>query len=97
MSAAYVISQVEVTDPKAYERYKAETPAVVAAFGGEFVVRGGRVEVLEGEPPMGRVIVTKFPSMEKALAFYHSDKHADLLKFRLASTECRRFIVEGVD
>ncbi len=97
MPAAYVISQVEVIDPEAYERYKAGTPAAVAAYGGEFVVRGGNVEVLEGEPPLGRVIMTKFPSMEQALAFYHSEEYADLLKIRLASTECRRFIVEGVD
>ena len=97
MPAAYLISQVDVHNPIGYEKYRAGTPAAIAAYGGEFLVRGGRVETLEGEPPLGRVIMVRFPSMEQALAFYHSDEYADLLTLRLASADSRRFIVEGAD
>jgi uncharacterized protein (DUF1330 family) len=51
--AAYVIYQAEVTDPEQYARYREKsTPSVVNA-GGEFLVRGGEVDMLEGEPPLG--------------------------------------------
>jgi uncharacterized protein (DUF1330 family) len=97
MPAAYLIAQVDVKDPARYEAYKAGVSAVIAAYGGEYIVRGGAVETMEGEAPSGRVIVLKFPSMEQARAFYHSDEYADLLALRLEVTESRLFIVEGAE
>ena len=47
--AAYLIADVEVTHPEAYEEYRAKVPAVIAAYGGRYLVRGGACEVLEGE------------------------------------------------
>jgi len=97
MPSAYVIAQIDVKDPEAYKEYQAGAPAVVAAYGGEFAVRGGQIETMEGDPPAGRVVVIKFPSVEKAKAFYHAEEYADLLKMRLSLTESRLFIVEGAD
>ncbi len=97
MPAAYLIAQIEVKDPARYEAYRVDVPAAIAAYDGEIIVRGGAVESLEGEAPPGRVVVLRFPSMERARAFYHSDEYADLLALCLAVTESRLFIVEGAD
>lgn len=97
MPAAYLIAQIEVKDPARYEAYRADVPAAIAAYDGEAIVRGGAVESMEGEPPPGRVVVLKFPSMARAREFYHSDEYADLLALRLEVTDSRLFIVEGVE
>lgn len=96
MPAAYLIVEVDVTDTGAYETYKAGTPGVIAQYGGAFIVRGGETEALEGAPPEGRVVVVKFPSMKQAKAFYHSPEYSELLKIRLAVSNSRGFLVEGV-
>ena len=97
MPAAYVIADVDVSDPVRYEAYKALTPGAVAAAGGRFVVRGGRHETLEGHWVPGRVVVIEFPSYEAAKAFYDSPPYVAARAAREGAT--RRFnmvIVEGV-
>jgi len=95
--AAYVIFQAEVIDPQRYEQYKARTPACIAAHGGRFVVRGGEVEVLEGEPPAGRTVVLEFPSMHAARAWYASDEYTEIRQLRAGAARARAYIVDGVD
>ena len=46
---AYLISQIEVHDPKGYEEYRRLVGASLAKYGAKFVVRGGKIEVLEGD------------------------------------------------
>ena len=67
MPSGYVIADVEVSDPERYKGYTALSPGAIAAAGGEFVVRGGRHETLEGDWTPGRVVVVKFPSLDSAL------------------------------
>ena len=64
--AAYVIAEVEVTDPALYERYRREVPGTLAPFGGRFVVRGGAVEPLEGDWAPKRLVVLEFPDRAAA-------------------------------
>ena len=64
--AAYVIGEIEITDPATYEDYRKQVLAVVTKYGGKFIARGGRTETLEGEPPARRVVVLEFPSLEQA-------------------------------
>jgi uncharacterized protein (DUF1330 family) len=97
MSFGYLIGEIDVKDPEAYKEYVAGTPAVVAKFGGEFIVRGGKTLAKEGQPPLGRVVVIRFPSYEKAKAFYESREYAGLLALRLSLTDSRLFLVDGVD
>ena len=63
---AYVIVQVDVTDPATFETYRAQVPATLAKYGGEYVVRGGKMEVLEGTWAYPRCVVLKFPDMAAA-------------------------------
>lgn len=95
MPAAYVIAEIDVKDPEGYKNYTAATPGVVAKFGGEFIVRGGATESKEGAAPRGRIVVIRFPSLDKARAFYDSDDYAELLALRISLTDSRLFLVEG--
>ena len=68
--AAYVIAEIEITDPEGYKAYTQVVPATIAAYGGRFIVRGGAAEVLEGEWPSLRRVVLEFPSVEAAKAWW---------------------------
>jgi uncharacterized protein (DUF1330 family) len=93
--SAYVIAEIEVTDPAAYEDYRKQVPAVVTRCGGKFVVRGGRIESMEGGWSPKRVVVLEFPSMEQALKWYRSDDYAPLIKLRQKASKGKLIIVEG--
>jgi uncharacterized protein (DUF1330 family) len=62
--AAYVIVDVEVTEPEPYEEYRRRVPATLERYGGRFAVRGGRYETLEGDWKPQRIVVLEFPSDE---------------------------------
>ena len=75
MSAGYVIAQLKVTNPENYKEYVAKVTEVVKKFGGEYLVRNGEYQVVEGEDNFPRLVIIKFPSYEKALEWYHSDEY----------------------
>ena len=75
MPAAYVIVEMQINDMEAYKGYMAAAPAAVQAFGGEYLVRGGRHETLEGDWQPHRVAMLRFPSYEQAKAFYDSENY----------------------
>ena len=72
MPAAYVIAEIEVVDPAAYEDYRKQVPAVIAKYGGKFLVRGGKVEPREGGWIPKRIVVVEFPSLAQAQKWYDS-------------------------
>jgi len=93
--AVYAVVQVDVTDAEAYGEYAKLAGPAVAKFGGEFLARGGAVEVLEGTT-RDRCVIVRFDDMTTANAFYHSDDYQEALSFaRPASTRDYKF-VEGV-
>ena len=92
---AYLIAQVEVTDPVAYERYRPLAAASIVKHGGKYVVRGGKTEQLEGGAP-GRVVVLEFPSMDAARNFYVSPDYSEAKKIREAAATTKLFLVEGM-
>ena len=91
----YVIAEVEVTDPTTLQKYGEKAPQIVASFNGHYVVRGGKVQALEGEPPKGYVVVIGFDSVEKAREWYDSPAYGAIRPFRQKATKSRIFIVEG--
>jgi len=94
--AAYVIAEVNVTDPDAYAPYSEQVPAAIANGGGAYRVRGGEVTALEGDPPAGRIVVLEFSDVDAAKAWYQGEEYQKILPLRLAASEGRVFIVEGV-
>jgi uncharacterized protein (DUF1330 family) len=94
--AAYVIADVEVTDPARYAEYRDKVPATVAAYGGRFLVRGGRHQVAEGSWHPHRVVVLEFPSMEQARRWYESEDYRGPKALRQAAARTDVIFVEGV-
>ncbi len=94
--AAYVIASIEVTDAERFEVYRGQVPATVEQHGGKYLVRGGAVEVVEGDRPARRTVVLEFESLEKARGWYYSDDYAGPKELRIASTISEVMIVEGV-
>lgn len=92
---AYVIVDVNITDPVRYEDYKKLTPGIVGSYGGKFIVRGGTTEVLEGDWKPGRVVVLEFPDMEKAKAWYYSTEYTEAKKIRFEASTGKMILVEG--
>jgi uncharacterized protein (DUF1330 family) len=97
MPEAYVIVDMKITDPEQYKNYMAAAPAAVKAFGGEYVIRGGRFEVLEGGWQPARVAMLKFPSYEQAKAWYDSEQYRAARARRAGTTAYfNAVLVEGV-
>jgi uncharacterized protein (DUF1330 family) len=93
---AYLIVQVDVTDPASYDEYKKMVPSSLAAYGGKFVVRGGACETLEGTWQPKRMVVLEFPTVARAKEWWSSAEYraAKALRQRAARTEM--IVVEGV-
>ncbi len=85
----YVIAEVDVSDPEAFKKYAEKVPATVASFDGHYLVRGGKIQSVEGEAPK-RITVIAFESAERARAWEYSPA------FRHSSAKSRIFIVEGI-
>jgi len=94
---AYVILEVNVEDPEAYEGYKQASGPSLARHGGRFVVRGGRCETLEGGWEPERVVVLRFDSMEQARGWYGSDDYREARELRWKTSRGKMILVEGVD
>jgi uncharacterized protein (DUF1330 family) len=98
---AYVIAEVEPdptkpADPAASKRYAEEAPKAMAAFGGQYLIRGGKAQTVEGETSKGRIVVIAFESLEKARGWYFSPAYEAVKPIRQNSTKSRILIVEGV-
>ncbi|MGI5171019.1 DUF1330 domain-containing protein [Spirillospora sp. CA-253888] len=95
---AYMLAHLRKPDemhPEVLE-YIDRIQATLDPFSGRFIVRGGAVEVFEGEWP-GDVVMVEFPSMEHARDFYHSAAYQEILPLRTDHLEGELIIVEGVD
>ena len=93
---AYVIGEIEVTDPASYEDYRKQVLATIQKYGGKFLVRGGRIEALEGGWAPKRVVLLEFPTMQQLEKWYRSPEYAPLIKLRQKASKGRLVAVEGV-
>ena len=93
---AYVIVDVKVTDPEAYETYKKLAPVTIEAFGGEYLARGGAVDVFEGNRTPNRTVILRFESMAKARAWVDSEEYREARMVRHKSAVSHMMVVEGV-
>lgn len=94
--SAYVISEVDILDTAAMERYRALAAPSITAYGGRYLVRGGAAETVEGAPPPKSLIVVEFPSMARLREWYASPQYAQALKERQTALDRRLIFVEGV-
>jgi len=93
---AYVIVEVNVTDPQLFAEYAKGVPATIAAYGGKYLVRGGKVETREGGWAPKRLVTLEFPSIDQARMWYDSPEYKPLLALRLKAADAKLILVEGV-
>mgnify|MGYP000884929693 FL=1 len=94
--AAYIYGNIEITDPALYEQYRAEVPAVIAAHGGRYLVRGGATEVLEGQAAPQRQVILEFPDMARLKGFYFSPEYQRLVAIRQRASRGHLLAIEGM-
>ena len=93
---AYVINDMEITDPVLFEEYRKLSPATVALYGGRFLVRGGRTETIEGDWSPKRLVILEFPSVEQAHAWAESVEYAPARQLRQRASQSNVIVVEGL-
>ena len=94
---AYVVVEIEVTDPSKYEAYKHLAPASIKKYGGRYLVRGGGVETLEGNWSPKRFVILQFATMQQAKAWWESHEYREPKLLRQASARTQMICVQGLD
>jgi uncharacterized protein (DUF1330 family) len=95
--AAYVIGDVrDARDAEALAEYRRRNTDTVARHGGRFIVRGGEVDLLEGEWDTQRIIVIEFPDMAAARGWYESAEYEPLKALRQGASDTNIILVDGV-
>jgi uncharacterized protein (DUF1330 family) len=93
--SVYVIINVDVKDPTAYEEYKAKVPALIRKYGGEYLVRGGNFVVAEGDWKPSRLVILRFPDITSAQALFNDPEYQPLKALRQRVSKSDIVVVEG--
>ena len=97
MADAYIIVDMNISDMEQYKHYMAAAPVAVAEAGGEYLVRGGKLETLEGNWQPTRLAMLRFPSFDAAKAFYDAELYRAAREKRAGATEFFNMVlVEGM-
>jgi uncharacterized protein (DUF1330 family) len=92
----YSVAEIDITDQAAYSTYVPKAQAAIKAAGGKFLVAGGTITTVDGDPPKSRVVIQQWDSLEKYKAYRNSAAFKDLLPLRAKVAKWRTFVVEGV-
>lgn len=95
--AAYVINEIVVTEPERFQTYADQVPAILAKYGGAYVIRGGAPQRVDGPPPPHKLVVLRFESRAAALAWRNSREYVAILPIREATSTSRVYIVDGYE
>ena len=95
--SAYMIVNVDIEDPAAYEEFKARVPALVRKHGGEYLVRGGKFAVVEGDWKPSRLVIFRFPDTACALTLYNDPEYQPLKALRQQASRMEIVVVEDCD
>jgi uncharacterized protein (DUF1330 family) len=93
---AYVLAEIEITNPEGYKEYTAQVPATISKYGGRFVVRGGKAHALEGEWPERRRVLIEFPDAAAARKWFDSPEYEKPKAMRQANSKGRLLLLEGL-
>jgi uncharacterized protein (DUF1330 family) len=93
---AYIIVDIEILDPLGYEGYKKLAGATVEKYGGKYIMRGGKTEVLEGDWQPKRIVVLEFESAQRAKDWLNSEEYREPRKMRHRTARTNMILVEGM-
>lgn len=94
---AYIIVDIEVTDPIGYADYKEAAQWTIPVYGGKYIARGGKTETLEGDWLPNRLVILEFPSSEQARAWLNSPEYAPARAMRHKFAKSQMILVEGLN
>ena len=92
---AYVIVEIEIIDPVGYEEYKKQAADTVHKYGGKYIARGGKTEVLEGDWEPKRIVILQFDSMARAKQWLECEEYREPRKLRHKTARTKMILVEG--
>jgi len=93
--SVYVVNEIVVTEPERFQTYADQVPAILARYGGRYVIRGGAPERVDGPSPPDKLVVLRFESREAARAWRNSPEYLAILPIREATSTSRVYIVDG--
>lgn len=93
--AVYVVNEIVVSDPERFQTYADQVPAILAKYRGEYVIRGGAPQRVDGPEPPDKLVVLRFASREAALAWRNSSEYLAILPIREATSTSRVYLVDG--
>jgi uncharacterized protein (DUF1330 family) len=93
---AYVVVDINVTDPASYEEYKKLAAPTVELYGGKYIARAGRTETLEGNWSPTRLVILQFDSIEQAKTWLNSPEYSEVKKIRHRTATSNMVVIEGV-
>lgn len=93
---AYFIVDLNVHNPAGMREYLERVPGTLTKYGGRYIVRGGKFEIVEGNWQPSRVVMLEFPNMEQAKRWYHCEEYKDMREARLKAARTNAVLVEGV-
>jgi uncharacterized protein (DUF1330 family) len=94
--AVYSVVNIQITDSARYTEYREKAPATIAHYGGKYLARGGKVNVLEGDWNPQRLVILEFETMERFNEWYNSPEYAPLKQMRHEASVTEFVVVEGL-
>ena len=92
----YVIVDMDILDQVKFDKYRQMAASSIQQYGGNYAVRGGRLELLEGDRKPQRLTIVEFESFERAKAWYDSPEYAPAKEVRQEAARAQILVVEGV-
>ena len=93
---AYVIVDINVTDPVRYEEYKKLAAPTVEFYGGKYIARGGKTETLEGDWSPTRLVILQFEGIEQAKSWQNSVEYSQAKGLRHETAISNMVVIEGI-
>lgn len=93
---AYLIVDLVVHDPERYKTYIQEVPKFIKKHGGEYIVRGGEHEVIEGNWKPHRLVIMRFPSRQAIRNYCADPEYQSLVALRQEIATTNAVAVEGL-
>ena len=94
--SAYVIVDIEIHNPSVYDEYRKVVGPTLTQYGGKFVVRGGKIDVLEGNWNPKRIVILEFENAARAREWYDSEEYRAPKQIRMKASKGNLVLVEGV-
>ena len=94
--SAYLITNLVVNDREKFSGYASQVPDIIAKYGGKFIVRGGELEIIEGDWDIARLVIIEFPDKTALQQFWSSDDYQGILPLRLTAADTKIMFVDGV-